>query len=145
MFFGAKPTSCDKEFFMVKGLLIIQGICETCGKEYEKKAENQKYCSRKCANRMRARRFHDRHPNRQKQYLNSIKNKVFKLLGNKCVICGEADPIVLSVDHIIPVGNKRKLTYSLYFEIVKNSINAKEKYQLLCRNCNWRKRILNNE
>jgi hypothetical protein len=39
----------------------------------------------------------------------------------------------------------RKLTVPIYYEILKNPEEAKKKYQLLCRNCNWRKMILNNE
>lgn len=39
----------------------------------------------------------------------------------------------------------RKLTIDVYREIMKNPDEAKQKYQLLCRNCNWKKMIENNE
>lgn len=74
-----------------------------------------------------------------------LKKKTFNILGNKCVDCGIDDPLVLSVDHIKPIGNRRKSTVSVWSEIIRNPEKAKEKYQLLCRNCNWRKMILNNE
>jgi hypothetical protein len=68
-------------------------------------------------------------------------------MGNQCQDCGEKDPMVLCIDHIKPVGygNVRKMTVSLYHEIVIQPEVARQKYQLLCRNCNWRKMILNNE
>jgi len=52
--------------------------------------------------------------------------------------------MILCVDHIKPIGHVRRMTASIYHEII-NQPEVREKYQLLCRNCNWRKMIINNE
>jgi 5-methylcytosine-specific restriction endonuclease McrA len=60
-------------------------------------------------------------------------------LGGKCVKCGEADPIVLDFDHIIPSTKQ--------FTLSSNNLSRPEeelqaelsKCQLLCANCHRRK------
>lgn len=81
----------------------------------------------------------------QKEYREKIRQKVFQIMGNQCQHCGIKDPRVLVIDHIRPVGKGRRMTISIYFEIIHHPGRAKEKYQLLCHNCNWLKRIDNNE
>lgn len=73
------------------------------------------------------------------------KIKVIHEYGGKCLHCGEDDPLVLNIDHINNDGSK-DLTKSgnrlngngLYSSIIKNNF-PKDKYQLLCANCNQRK------
>ena len=62
--------------------------------------------------------------------------EIINKLGGRCNLCGERDPIVLDFDHINDDGaidkklNKRNL----------QSIDKRlERYQVLCKNCNWRK------
>jgi hypothetical protein len=82
----------------------------------------------------------------QKEYRNRIRDRVFAILGDKCIFCGETDPIVLAIDHIVACGREgRKQTVLIYLEILKAPEKARLQYQLLCRNCNWRKAIRNNE
>jgi hypothetical protein len=75
------------------------------------------------------------------------KHLVFQLLGNKCVGCGETDARVLDLDHVENDGNKRRKEqkgtspYYVHRDILQNK-NQKA-YQLLCRNCNWKKRLVN--
>lgn len=78
-------------------------------------------------------------------YREDLRQKAFLTMGNQCQNCGENDPMVLCIDHIEPIGHVRRLTTQIYFEIIQNPEAAKQKYQLLCRNCNWRKMIINNE
>jgi len=86
----------------------------------------------------------------------SLKNKIFILLGNKCVNpynlphpnwCN--DPRCLQIDHVNGRGNKEKKTFKCYYNylkyILKQVQNGSKDYQLLCANCNWIKRYENNE
>lgn len=81
----------------------------------------------------------------QKAHREKIRDEAFKILGNECLRCGEKDKIVLTIDHIEPCGKERKLTVGLYYEIIRQPEKAQKTYQLLCRNCNWKKMIENNE
>lgn len=66
------------------------------------------------------------------------------LLGGKCSYCGIDDPIVLNIDHVNDDGSheRKKLNPSqLCARLVKGTL-PKERYQLLCCNCNWRKEYL---
>jgi hypothetical protein len=79
-----------------------------------------------------------------------LKSKIFHLLGDKCVKCGFSDIRILQIDHINGNGNKEIKQFRGYREgyygfVLKSIENKEEKYQLLCPNCNWLKRIENNE
>jgi hypothetical protein len=75
------------------------------------------------------------------------KNKlqVIDAYGGGCAHCGEKDPVVLNIDHIKDDGSK-DLTPSgnrlngnvLYGWIIKHGF-PKDRYQVLCANCNQRK------
>jgi hypothetical protein len=74
--------------------------------------------------------------------------KIIEILGSKCVRCGESDWRCLQVDHIDGGGSKDLIIRSgstrykiFYEEIIKGS----KKFQLLCANCNWKKRYENKE
>ncbi|HMG18727.1 MAG TPA: hypothetical protein VK573_08385 [Gemmatimonadales bacterium] len=61
-------------------------------------------------------------------------------LGGKCVKCGFADWRALQVDHVKGGGRQdrgRTGNRNQWFKIV---MAARDKYQLLCANCNWIKR-----
>ena len=64
------------------------------------------------------------------------KKSIHKLLGNKCKNCGENDPIYFQIDHINNDGclDRNKVT-------LKKCLEDPKKYQLLCANCNWAKRL----
>lgn len=71
------------------------------------------------------------------------RNKVLKLLGGKCKVCGFNDPRALQIDHVNGGGCKTPFrNYRLAPQIIKA---APELYQLLCANCNWIKRAERNE
>ena len=66
------------------------------------------------------------------------KRVIYDLLGNQCVACGITDERVLQIDHKYSDGNKeRGLTRTQLYKRVENQTR---RYQLLCANCNWRKR-----
>jgi hypothetical protein len=59
-------------------------------------------------------------------------------LGGKCKHCGERDPIVLDFDHINDGGKAHRLK-NKGAKVVHSVKKEPELYQLLCKNCNWRK------
>lgn len=72
------------------------------------------------------------------------KEEVIKSYGGHCLICGEIDPAVLTIDHIFDDGaEERKIRYSgaSFYRFLKKQGFPKDRYQLLCMNCNFRKRV----
>lgn len=65
--------------------------------------------------------------------------------GGKCVRCTVSDIDLLDIDHINNNGAEhRKIDlfgYNLY-RLLKKQGYPKDDYQLLCKNCNWKKEIL---
>lgn len=57
-------------------------------------------------------------------------------LGGRCCFCGEKDPIVLDFDHINDDGAKHRRHRRVSLQETEKQI---ERFQLLCKNCNWRK------
>ena len=86
---------------------------------------------------------------RVRLYWKMLREKAIELLGNKCVNCGFSDKRALQIDHINGGGRKDKRNLKGkqgYLKTVIESILSKEnKYQLLCANCNWIKRVENGE
>lgn len=78
-----------------------------------------------------------------------LRSKVFDLLGTKCARCGFSDLRALQIDHINgksrtdPIGNSRQIVFLR--RILNLGEEAKLRFQILCANCNWIKRIENNE
>ena len=71
-------------------------------------------------------------------YQQRRKAEVHKQLGDKCQQCGEKDPRVLQIDHVNSDGAKERKLGRL--ELYKKVEDTPHRYQLLCANCNWRKR-----
>ena len=65
--------------------------------------------------------------------------------GGQCVKCGISDTDVLDIDHIYNDGAKDRkknlFAYNLYRELKKLGF-PKDRHQVLCKNCNWKKEIL---
>jgi len=92
------------------------------------------------------------HPERQRNYQKKLgwelKIKVLQYYSPngipECTHCGEKDIIVLCIDHINGDGGEERKKFNLhagnrfYRFLAKN--NFPEGYQVLCLNCNWRKR-----
>lgn len=87
------------------------------------------------------------------QYLRTwrlkLKNAAYALLGEICASCAFADRRALQIDHVFGDGflrNKingvgRGDSSSVYQEVLKEP----ERFQILCANCNWIKRVQNQE
>jgi hypothetical protein len=72
------------------------------------------------------------------------KKQIFDMFKNKCNGCGEKDPLVLQVDHVNGGGSKQRKRMNA-LDRCKHVIKNKDQYQLLCANCNTRKKYLNKE
>lgn len=89
------------------------------------------------------------HSSRNKLHHQKYRQMVLDLLGGKCIRCGFSDSRALQVDHINGGGRRERLfdkidkPYKMYNMVLKDT--NKEKYQLLCANCNVIKRIENGE
>ena len=77
----------------------------------------------------------------KKEHANILKLTVYNAYGNKCSCCGEKNLKFLTIDHINNDGNierrQEKLGAGerLYQRIIKENF-PKDKYQILCYNCN---------
>lgn len=80
-------------------------------------------------------------------YRKKLRDAVYELLGKKCNLCGFDDVRALQVDHINGGGSKERknTTRNLNAVIIESIIKKENRYQLLCANCNWIKRSINNE
>jgi hypothetical protein len=91
--------------------------------------------------------LYQKHKEKIKFERQNMRRKVFEHLGNKCVSCGESDFRCLQIDHVHGHGVKeiRKLcgNSKAYYDKILNDTNGN--YQLLCANCNWKKRYDNKE
>ncbi len=91
-----------------------------------------------------AREYNRRHPETQIKRNRQVRQRVLKILGDKCIRCGFDDERALQVDHIDGGGTqerKTRGTMAIYYLVLKDSTP----YQLLCANCNWIKRWENDE
>lgn len=70
-------------------------------------------------------------------------------LGRLCVSCGFSDVRALQIDHINGGGCKEKKVIrnntNYHLMVTESVIKGEGKYQLLCANCNWIKRVENKE
>lgn len=64
--------------------------------------------------------------------------------GGRCARCGIDEPIVLDIDHIHDDGHLERKNgfhgWRLYRKLRKAGY-PKDRYQLLCKNCNWKKEM----
>jgi hypothetical protein len=82
-----------------------------------------------------------------KEYNNKLKQAVFNILGKECSFCGFNDIRALQIDHVNGGGLKEiRLSKGNYYKfLLTEIISNPNKYQVLCANCNWIKRSVNNE
>lgn len=125
-----------------------KNCCINCGRKYRREY-NRIWQSTHRENVRRTRR---------KMYL-AAKLRVIEALGGRCNCtlkacwhggqCSIADHRILQIDHVHG-GGKREVVASVssgvarrryYLRVAESSRNGEGKYQLLCANCNWMKRM----
>lgn len=100
--------------------------------------ERQKRMMQKPENREKARKWHRERDRKHRQDL-------IKIYGEKCCKCGFSDWRALQIDHINGGGGKERKECNSWRYKEKLLIGDREKYQLLCANCNKIKQYENNE
>lgn len=84
---------------------------------------------------------------KQHRYYQKLKQDIFDHYGRKCAHCPIDDLRVLTIDHINGGGTKHRKTFkspaTFYTWLRRN--NFPKGYQILCMNCQWLKRLTNNE
>jgi hypothetical protein len=120
-----------------------------CGKGHEQTPENVRYSQGKrvcrlcgiayCAAWNKAHAL--QHSRLSKESYQRLRDAVIAAYGGKCVCCGIDDHIVLDLDHIHGGGTKhlKAIGGLLWYRQVRDEGFPRDKYQLLCRNCNWAK------
>ena len=116
---------------------LQKGFCTKCHKR--KHRNGSLYC-RACLNALRGmyprKYIHSRKRNKR------LKEKIIEAYGGRCVCCGEREPLFLEIDHVYGGGSKqRKKIHGgtwMYSWLERHGF-PKDKYQLLCRNCNYGK------
>ena len=73
-------------------------------------------------------------------YTERRKTEIHDLLGGKCKHCGEKDTRVLQIDHVYGDGAEERRGGLSRMQLYRNVVNNTKRYQLLCANCNWKKR-----
>ncbi len=101
-----------------------------------------------CANCHRIKQKEERAESPQGAYRRRQRASALDLLGRRCRHCGLDDARVLEIDHIEGDGSRdrsnRRRNGSGYM-VGQVLAGTEGRFQLLCANCNWRKRVSNQE
>lgn len=85
---------------------------------------------------------YDRQLTASQRYRRRLREAVLDKFGRKCAHCGFGDVRALHVDHVHGNGKQDRKRFghsTAYYRDVL--VNTTGKYQLLCANCNWIKRL----
>ena len=139
---------CGKERFFdkyeIKRGRHLAVFCQPCSvKNYNSGRVVQTEEERK----VKARKWYQENKPQQNSYYRTYREKVkletIEAYGGHCLHCGERDPIVLTIDHIFNDGHIDKKNgiqggFKIYQKLKREGW-PKDRYQLLCFNCNYRK------
>ena len=117
--------------------------CNKCGEHLtsenttQRRIDTYHYTCGKCLKKSPGRQ---RRRKRAIEKIRRMKEHAFNILGRKCVMCGNEDIRVLCFDHIGGGGKTEreetgKYSYQIIWTISPEE--ARERFQVLCRNCNW--------
>lgn len=110
-----------------------EGICKTCTNPYDRHYPEQVRCDRCLAERHRDRRLRRESQKAKKasartirrQISRSLREKIYKRDGYRCLKCGNADLALLSLDH--------------HLAITHGGTNHESNLFTLCKSCNNKK------
>ena len=145
----------------------VKGLCRNCGKR--EAFNNKKYCSyctsisttrkrklvqtkgicSRCGTSLDMNEPYSRcYTCREKgrQYGVRVKQACFVAYGNQCVCCGETEIVFLTIDHIFNDGHNHRKELPKphgvgFYNKLKKEGYPKDRFQLLCMNCNFAKQI----
>ena len=75
----------------------------------------------------------------------AVRRQVLEAYGSICSRCGFADERALQLDHVKGGGYREYKELRGRLGVYKRALTHLSEYQLLCANCNWIKRVENNE
>ena len=118
--------------------------CRQCG------AEERRGGSRYCHTCQAARRreWYQNDPDNRARRLASntagniaLRNEVYAAYGNKCLCCGESEPLFLTIDHIDGTGADHRRATGRYggitfYRYLRDIGCPRDNYRLMCWNCN---------
>jgi hypothetical protein len=110
--------------------------------------------SKSLQGKLKKKEWYDKHAEQivvaKRQRTAILRAELIAAYGGVCSWCGEDDPIVLAVDHKYDDGaSERKRLGSKgrglqFYAMLKDLGWPRDKYQLLCWNCNYRKHVMRN-
>ena len=141
---------------------VSAGLCGRCGKNPIHLSHTKMFRRNpgRCLVCLKKQREYNRqHPQKQKQdssavHARKLRNRhlltkeIQSRYGGECACCGEKEPLFLTIDHIYNDGAKHRsqlgstTSAQLYNWLRRNGF-PKDRYQLLCMNCNWGKGMNN--
>lgn len=75
-------------------------------------------------------------------YRARLRAEMLVAYGGRCACCGESEPVFLQLDHVHNDGHldrKAHKTSTKLFAVLRRQNWPRERYQLLCANCNFGK------
>jgi len=79
----------------------------------------------------------------ERRYRHKLRRTTLEALGGCCACCGETELEFLAVDHIAETGAAHRKTLpsgsGAIYRVVRDEGYPKDKYQVLCYNCNYSK------
>ena len=122
------------------------GKCVGCGSE--KQSSDSAYCPKCLQYFVNWRKSKPRGYNSAsvKKYYKQLKDETFNAYGGwTCACCGESDPKFLSFDHVYDDGHVDRKMFGdnriLWIQLRKQGFPEKNRYQILCFNCNFGRAI----
>lgn len=120
----------------------VLGRCNDCNKEWH---SNHRANNRKKYNsysRVHYYKHHEKSKEWARNERNSLRNEIVIAYGSFCALCGETETKFLALDHIFSDGYLDRKQFgssgNIYRNVKKQGF-PKDRYQLLCHNCNGAK------